>query len=142
MQISKIEVHSRTFPRYDASRRLGRQLQKYNQAPRIYVSIEGENILQNLANRTVRPNVLYKKLIKDAVLAALGVSAATHDLVWSQKAGCSMCPCSPGFILKHKPDASYAPTTPSRSFDVWVTVCGDDAAIADGKQPRFIAELV
>ena len=24
----------------------------------------------------------------------------TFKLVWSQKAGCSMCPCSPGFVIK------------------------------------------
>jgi hypothetical protein len=141
MQISSIEIHPRAYPEYNSGSAALR-LKRYYKAPRVYVSIADENIMQNLANRTVRPNTLYKKLIKGPVLAALGVTAATHDLIWSQKAGCTMCPCSPGFVLKHKLDAMHTATTPAGRFDVWVTVSGEDAAIAVGKQPRFIAELV
>jgi hypothetical protein len=138
MQIVKIDVHERAFDsRYNRARRAWRD---YNKAPRVYVSIQDENILQNLANRTVRPYIEYKKLIKKPVFAALGISAADWDLSWNQNAGCSMCPCSPGFVLKKT--KGYSNALVSTHFDVWVTISGKDAAIAHDKQPRFVAELV
>ena len=62
---------------------------------RIYVSIEDETILENLQNRRNRPIKLWRAYAT-AALAELGYTDI--PLSWSQYAGCSMCPCSPGFI--------------------------------------------
>jgi hypothetical protein len=123
MKILKVEVHQRRQPKYHDRR----DVTRYNAAPRIYVSIEGENILDNLQNRTSRPSRLYAEAVAPA-LAALGL-ADTCKGSWSQYAGCT-CPCSPGFVVKAKP-GNYVSHMPK---DVWVTVTGDDAAV-DPKKP-------
>jgi hypothetical protein len=69
----------------------------YNAKPRLYVFVEGENILENLAFRTNRPSKLYRTILKEA-FRRLGLPETTKAY-WSQKAGCS-CGCSPGFILE------------------------------------------
>jgi len=65
---------------------------------RVYVNFTGDKagVLENLVNRTNRP----WQTVKPAVVKAL--QDAGYDatgLRWSQKAGCSMCPCSPGFLM-------------------------------------------
>jgi hypothetical protein len=35
-----------------------------------------------------------------ATLLAVGIDPVAVTLSWSPKAGCSMCPCSPGYIVK------------------------------------------
>ena len=67
---------------------------------RMYFWPKGESILENLLNRHDRPHLLYKKLIKLALVES-GIELSQAQLVkarWSKYAGCS-CPCSPGFIL-------------------------------------------
>jgi hypothetical protein len=69
----------------------------YNKESRLSVFVKGENMLENLQNRTSRPSKFYRKEVLPVVLKHFGL---TPDRVqWSQYAGCS-CPCSPGFILK------------------------------------------
>lgn len=68
----------------------------FDSATRIYVSIKNESILENLENRRHRPYNEYRKIVQ-AVMAEVGLSGT---LSWSQRAGCTFCPCSPGFILK------------------------------------------
>lgn len=66
---------------------------------RVWVSCVGENIWDDLENRTSRPHTLWAPLIKKALEDAWGVKVA---LRWSQKAGCS-CPCSPAFFVTGGP---------------------------------------
>lgn len=62
---------------------------------RVYVDFN-ETLLENLANRRSRP---YNEL-KPIVAAALTKQGIRFEkLRWSRYAGCSMCPCSGGFIL-------------------------------------------
>lgn len=88
--------------------------------PRVYVSIEEESILENFANRTSRPVKQYRDFVQ-AALADMGIEYTS--LVWSKNAGCSGCPCSPGFILTLK---DWDPNHYDRDFayDIWVTVSG------------------
>lgn len=81
---------------------------------RMYVWVEGENILENLENRHSRPTQVYRELLAP-VFQMLGVEKAR----WSQKAGCS-CGCSPGFILDRKVfiDEKY------NGNDVHITIAG------------------
>ncbi len=62
---------------------------------RIYVSPEGETILDNLmGGRFTRPHQAYRALVLPLIRELYGQDL---KLAWSQFAGCS-CPCSPGFI--------------------------------------------
>lgn len=72
---------------------------------KIYIHVANESILENLIKRTQRPYQFYKKIILPKVFDSI---KATHPHLydqirlqkwgWSQSCGCSMCPCSPGFI--------------------------------------------
>ena len=75
-----------------------RPMSHYDKAKhsRLFVNIEDETILENLANRRNRPIAAYRKIAEQALIEA-GIDF--YQLNWSQKAGCS-CPCSPGFIVK------------------------------------------
>lgn len=86
-------------------------INRYNETTRIYVSIADETILQNLMNRGSEPVSDYRKLVIAQYPEFEG------RIKWSRKAGCKMCPCSPGFILdtvlrdeKHQP------------LDIWITI--------------------
>lgn len=68
---------------------------------RIYVSEASETLEENILKRFsgIEPNpTWYKKFILPRVLRAAGISSDVR-VRWSRKAGCSMCPCSPGFIV-------------------------------------------
>ena len=62
----------------------------------VYLSIQGESIMENLENRRNRPHAVLRPFVLEALREA-GVQVS--GLRWSQKAGCS-CPCSPGWILQ------------------------------------------
>ncbi len=81
-----------------------------NSRPRIYVSIEGETLQQNLRDRRDRPYSVYKKEVLPKLFRLLGINPA--KVSWSQKAGCRQCSCSPGFVVQSR-DIPY---------DIWVTV--------------------
>lgn len=94
---------------------------EYNSYPRVYVSTDKSfNVAEDFINRTRRPYNDWRQPTKDA-LATVGVAYKTMN--WSQNAGCSMCPCSPGFILKQ---GTYAPLSEGH-FDIWVTLMGAPA---------------
>ena len=78
--------------------RVGEQHGRYIKT-RIYVSPEGENIMENIMNRRQRPHTFYRKEVLPKLFSQLGWSANTK-VKWSQFAGCS-CPCSPGFIVEN-----------------------------------------
>ena len=69
--------------------------------PRVYWWPQGETIIDNLVNRRDRPNEDYRRLMPSVLMLA----GYTGDIRihWSQHAGCTMCPCSPGFILRGCP---------------------------------------
>lgn len=75
----------------------GMTWREHDKKPRVYVSTKGETLLDNLANRTTRPYVAWRKVL----VAAFQQLGFEGQLRWSQKAGCS-CPCSPGFIWTGK----------------------------------------
>lgn len=69
--------------------------------PRLFFSIKNESIIDNFTKRAsgIRPTWrTYKKLVAQALERA-GLEATQYKARWSLKAGCAMCPCSPGFIL-------------------------------------------
>jgi hypothetical protein len=109
----------------------------YFKAPRMYVSVADETIMDNLANRKRRPYNIYKTLIHSSDIASV---LDLSKLSWSQKAGCS-CPCSPGFILNPQilkdEDGNRVNFT---YFDVWVTL--ENAPSVDETKPaRVLAGL-
>ena len=64
---------------------------------RIYFHLEGETLQENMINRTTRPYTEYRKLLPQVYeMAGINPDAKAR---WSKHAGCTMCPCSPGFIL-------------------------------------------
>lgn len=64
----------------------------------VYVNIKDETIIENLINRRSRPYTEWKKIAKK-VLNMKGIKF--EKLSWSKNAGCTMCPCSPGFIVQN-----------------------------------------
>lgn len=87
------------------------QEREYTKKPRVYIHVADETIMDNLMNRRARPYQIWKQEVLPQVLAFAGLSDVKAS--WSAKAGCSMCPCSPGFILDH-----------NGHFDIYVTVNG------------------
>ena len=78
---------------------------------RVFISFQGETVLDNLNNRTQRPHTTLKPLVV-AALENAGINFT--KIRWSQKAGCRMCPCSPGFIIEGHDGK-----------DFWLTVTDD-----------------
>lgn len=69
--------------------------------PRIYISPAGETVMENFTEgRHTRPYTLYRQEVLPQLFRKLGLDASSIKAGWSKKAGCSMCPCSPGFIVK------------------------------------------
>ena len=72
---------------------------------KMYIFIENETLLENLNNRSLRPFKMYREEVVPMVMEHLKrYEPSTYKLVkdskwgWSKHCGCSMCPCSPGFI--------------------------------------------
>jgi hypothetical protein len=128
-------LHVGKRKRRDYSHRGWREFQL---APRMYVRIQDETILDNLANRTRRPYNVYKTMIHSS---NLGEIIDLSKLSWSQYAGCTMCPCSPGFILNRQ-------TIPMEdgemcsNFDLWLKLSGDVDHVNHSKPPRDFAIVV
>lgn len=89
LTILKIERRARKYHPSEGFRAM-------NAKARVYVFHEGETILEGFGNRAARPNQLYRQHVLPAVREFLGAPAT--KFAWSRHAGCSMCPCSPGFI--------------------------------------------
>ena len=95
-----------------------RKNEPYKMNDKIYVMIQNEPIIENLRNRKNRPYNIYKKVLLPQMLEIL---KSQHPLIygtikdnkwsWDQKCGCSMCPCSPGFVGNGK-----------NSFSIYVTI--------------------
>ena len=84
-----------------------RKGEKQKWSPKIYVFVDNESIMDNLINRHSRPYEEYKKHVLPQVMKEIEkrdpkLFAQIKDAKWSwdKHCGCSMCPCSPGFIAK------------------------------------------
>lgn len=75
----------------------------------VYISIEDETMLDNLIERRNRPYERWKPIVEEA-LRDHGIKF--EEIKWNQKAGCSMCPCSPGFVIK----------SGDIGRDIWITI--------------------
>jgi len=93
---------------------------------RVFVDAREFDVVEDLTNRTRRPYDAWRAPVVEA-LARIGV---TGKLGWSQKAGCAMCPCSPGFIVTGGPTGG----------DFWVRLPG--APTVDGTKPARELEVV
>jgi hypothetical protein len=83
----------------------GRNGEPHKKRDKIYIFINNETILENLVNRRTRPFQVYKKEIIPLLMEELKTKHPdTYIHVkgirwsWNQSCGCSMCPCSPGFV--------------------------------------------
>ena len=101
MKISKVQVITRGRPTatFTSSGRCipptQREWNEFKQPTRVYIEHPEETIVDNLQNRRDRPWRDYKPLVQKELRDA-GIEGKVR---WSQHAGCTMCPCSPGFIL-------------------------------------------
>lgn len=82
-----------------------RKREPYKYRNKMYVWVSGESVLENLMNRRDRPHVFYKKEIVPLIMEMIKEQnnevyekIKNHQWGWRQKCGCSMCPCSPGFV--------------------------------------------
>jgi hypothetical protein len=102
----KFRIKSVTASHEEAYRRKGEPFKDSNKT---YLWVSGETVIENLVNRHSRPYKFYQKEILPAILKRVAeenpnmdFSTDVKDWSWSQKCGCSMCPCSPGFYQKSK----------------------------------------
>ena len=110
-----------------------REWREYNEAPRMYVAVSDESIIENLENRRRRPFNVYKTMIAESGISGV---LSLETLRWSQHAGCKMCPCSPGFVIPKQ--GIQIGQTKFEHFDVWVTLKGAPS-VDERKAPRVIA---
>lgn len=85
----------------------GRKGEPYRDSNKAYIWVSGESVLENLQNRHSRPSKFYQDNVLPEILKQVaaqnpgfGIDTNAKDWGWRSKCGCSMCPCSPGFIQK------------------------------------------
>jgi hypothetical protein len=117
MKIKNVKVIKNT-PEGSFNGGISYRAHKKSQKPKIYFFIEDETILENLENRCSRPYKEYKKLIPEA-LTRLNLVNPGYKWKWDPKAGCSMCPCSPGFVPSNM---SSIPSNDLTSHSIYVTI--------------------
>jgi len=121
IKVLSVERNERRMPRTP------RDAKEFHSKPRVYFSVKGETILENLVERHVRPFTEYRKVLV-AALESIGIDTSELKFNWSKYAGCTMCPCSPGFVVSRK-DGRH-PTTLGHC-DIWITVGDDQEAVQD-----------
>lgn len=82
-----------------------RRGEPYRHKNKLYIWPEGETVMENLFNRHNRPAKVWKESVIPAVLQKLAEQfpeiyekVKNNKWGWRRKCGCSMCPCSPGFV--------------------------------------------
>lgn len=86
------------------------------QYPRVYFWHDKETISENyFVGRRTRPQAEYRKLMP-AILKLVGFSEGTK-FRWDSHAGCTMCACSPGFVLSEKRGYDYHVTVQRGEYD-------------------------
>jgi len=120
--------------KYYTYRDWDRDQREYNGAPRLYIEVGDETILENLENRRRRPYNVYKKMI-----AASGIGSVLNleGLRWSRHAGCKMCACSPGFVAPYQSVTIGA--LEFKRFDVWAKLEG--APSVDERKPAAVVVI-
>jgi len=92
---------------------------RYHVQTRVYVWPERETVMENLVNRRSRPYNEWRPLVLKELRDA---GYQVEKLQWNQKAGCTMCPCSPGFIV-HLKNSERAICNEDRTpIDIHLTV--------------------
>ena len=85
-------------PVYNQQGKFQRVYRTPNRKGRVYIYPKGETVMQHfLIGRHTRPYTQYKKEILPVLRRELGLPKDAK-FSWSRYAGCSGCPCSPGFI--------------------------------------------
>jgi hypothetical protein len=109
-------------------------------APRIYVQVGDFNLLENLENRRRRPYTEFRKYIERVVWPTLGWQETAPKLGWRQNAGCSMCPCSPGFVVQVE---GWQPVESiGARFDMWLDIKTPDFVSVDERKPAMVPVLI
>ncbi len=109
-------------------------------APRIYVQVGDFNLLENLENRRRRPYTEFRKYIERVVWPTLGWQDTAPKLGWRQNAGCSMCPCSPGFVVQVE---GWQPVESiGARFDMWLDIKTPDFVSVDERKPAMVPVLI
>lgn len=123
LNVTSLEVREKSANRSNGSG-LSRD-PRYGYGPyakaRIYFSLDGWSILDNLFNRGNEPHAIVKPFIVPMALEAMGLAPDTKA-TWSRTAGCR-CGCSPAFVVD-------APN--EKGYTVWVKVAITDG-VAAGK---------
>lgn len=120
-------------PRYE-------RYSSYVSAPRIYVQVGDFNVLEDLRNRRRRPYTEFRKFIERAVWPTLGWQETAPKIGWRQNAGCSMCPCSPGFVVQSE---HWRPVESiGEHFDMWLTIKTPDFVSVDERKPAMVPVLI
>ena len=88
---------------------LQRKGEPFRDNNKAYIWASGESVIENLINRRNRPYKLYQEHVLPVILQEVAekhpeyrISTNVKDWGWRSKCGCSMCPCSPGFIQKNQ----------------------------------------
>lgn len=113
----------------------GMRNSEWNAAPRLYVNVNTGadfDVMESLMNRKRRPYNIYKTMIHSSGLKDV---ISLDKLSWSQHAGCTMCPCSPGFILNHQ--SVMIDGESHYKWDAWLTLTGAPT-VDESKLPRAI----
>lgn len=90
---------------------------------RMFVEHKGETLVENLGARLNRDHRFYRRAIVPAVRKHLRLPDEVK-FTWTQMAGCTRCPCSPGFVLEGVVGTS-----------IWVTLTDDgnpELVVVDG----------
>ena len=91
-----------------------RKGEPYKHSNKLYIWPTGESVLDNLVNRHNRPHDFYKKEVVPVIMKQIEEQFpdeakyfGKENWGWRAKCGCSMCPCSPGFV-QNTNNATYS----------------------------------
>jgi hypothetical protein len=135
----RVDIIERAMPLFNRTRprSYSYRMRDYRKTPRIYVSSDDsrETVMDDIMNRTRRPYTIYRQLI-NKWFDEVGIEIGNKDFYWSQRAGCSMCPCSPGFVSRTKTITVFngVENKTFRNFDIFLTL--KDAPMVDENAPE------
>ena len=138
-----LEIESDDFELQITKRSYSPRYERWSQhasAARVYVRVGDFNVLEDLQNRRRRPYTEFRKFIEGVVWPALGWQDTAPKLGWRQNAGCSMCPCSPGFVVQATHWVPIEAIGPY--FDIWVTIKTPDFVSVDHRKPAMTPVLI
>jgi len=106
-----------------------RRMEKRRSAKVFVFSDKPESILDQLVTRRQRPHDVYRKAVEARVKQELIDGGFMQpdvkpSLRWDQYAGCSMCPCSPGFVVRGT----------NTGIDIYIDLRGETRTTAEATQ--------